>query len=362
MGSLLTFLIVLSILVLVHELGHFIAAKRAGVWVEEFGLGLPPRIVGKKIGETIFSINLLPFGGFVKLHGESSQSKLKKPTRAFLNKGRKDGISILLSGVLMNFLLAVVAFGIVYSISGIPRESDNVKIVDIAPGSPAQISDLITGEVVRKVAGVKVDSVEKFISLVEKNKGKKTQLILESGNTITVIPREDPPEGEGPLGVAISSIEIYYPPLYQRPFYGIYYGFKDAVFWGKQVAVGIVELVGGLFRGQTPKDLAGPVGIYALTSKVSEVGGLALIHFVGVLSVNLAILNILPFPALDGGRLVFIAIESIFGRRVVPKVESLIHSVGMIILILLLIAITAHDVQRITTAGGLSQFINSVLK
>jgi len=362
MSSLLIFLIILSILVLVHELGHFIAAKLAGVWVEEFGFGLPPRVIGKRVGKTIYSINLLPFGGFVRLHGESSEEGIKKPKKAFYRKSIGARLVILLAGVVMNFFLAIVAFAIVYSFVGLPKESNNVKVVDVSAGSPAQSAGLVVGDVVRKVAETSVKTSEGFINLVEENKGKKTLFELENGNKIFITPRETPPEGEGPLGVGISSLEIYYPPLWQRPFYGAYYGFKDAIFWGRQVAGGIFGMVNGLFRGQTPKDLAGPVGIYALTSEVSKVGTLALIHFVGILSVNLAILNVFPFPALDGGRIAFVIIELIIGKKVAPRVEAALHTVGMGILILLIVAITVRDIQRLIYFGSISSFVENVLR
>src|SRR4030067_3332150 len=119
--SIITFLLVLSILVLVHEFGHFIMARRAGVWVEEFGFGLPPRVFGKKIGETIYSINLLPFGGFVRLHGENSEDEVKEPKRAFINQDKKTRSKIILAGVFMNFVLALLCFSLTYSLTGIPR-------------------------------------------------------------------------------------------------------------------------------------------------------------------------------------------------------------------------------------------------
>ena len=362
MSSILVFLAVLSVLVLVHELGHFIVARLAGVWVEEFGFGLPPRVIGKKIGQTIYSINLFPFGGFVRLHGESSEQGIKKPTKAFLFKGKMVRLGILFAGVLMNFLLATVAFGIVYSIAGIPRESKNVKIVDVAPGGPAQTSGLLVGDIISKVGEEEIETTEEFISLIELEKGKKTQVELGDGKIVTLVPRENPPEGEGPLGVAISSIEIYYPPLWQRPFYGAYYGFQDAIYWGRQVVGGIGMVLNGLSKGEVPSDLAGPVGIYALTSEVSKVGTLALIHFVGILSVNLAILNILPFPALDGGTVVFVIIESLIGKRVTPRLEAAFHTVGMAILLFLLLAITARDIQRLIKAGSLTGFVEGVLR
>ncbi len=174
--------------------------------------------------------------------------------------------------------------------------------------------------------------------------------------------RAQPPEGEAPLGVTITTTETYFPPIWQRPFIGIYYGIREAIFWLGAVMAGFIQIISNLFAGQAPKEIAGPVGIFAITSKAATFGILALINFVGILSINLMILNILPFPALDGGRLLFIGIEFAFGRRVGPKVEAAIHTAGMIILLLLLLAITAQDIQRIITAGGISQFIDSVLK
>src|SRR3990167_9505540 len=127
LGSILIFLLVLSILVLVHESGHFFVAKKNGIWVEEFGFGLPPRVIGKKIGETIYSINLFPFGGFVRLHGENEETGITKPKRAFLGKSKRVSFCVVVAGVVMNFILAVFAFAIVYSFSGIPRETGVVK-------------------------------------------------------------------------------------------------------------------------------------------------------------------------------------------------------------------------------------------
>lgn len=358
-GSILVFLIVLSILVIVHELGHFIMARRAGVLVEEFGFGLPPRLIGRKVGETLYSINLLPFGGFVKLHGESSEDSISYPKRAFLNKSKKTRIGIIVAGVVMNFFLAIVAFAIVYYFSGIPKDTGKVKVLEIAAGSPAQTAGIVVGDIVGSVDGKEVTKVDQFVKIVEEKKGKRVTLELE-GRKVTVTPRENPPAGQGPLGVTISTMEVYYPPKWQRPFVGAYYGFKEALFWGKTVTLGFWNLIVQLFGGKVPKDLAGPVGIFAITSEAAKVGIIALINFIGILSVNLAILNILPFPALDGGRLLFIGIEKAIGRKVVPKVEAMVHTVGMVVLLLLLLAITAHDIKRVISSGGFAGFLNSI--
>lgn len=369
LASILIFIVVLSVLVLVHELGHYIMAKRAGVWVEEFGFGLPPRIFGKKIGETLFSINALPFGGFVKLHGESSEDGVSDPKRAFLNKSKMQRIGIVVAGVFMNFILAIVAFMIVYSFSGIPRETGKLKVVDVVSGSPAQSSGVLVGDIISKVGTDSINTTDDFISKVGAVKGKNTPFEItrnvngeEKTIKVQMKPRETPPQGEGPLGVIVSTVEIYFPPVWQRPFYGIYYGFKEAVFWGKTIAVGLWDLVLSAFRGKVDGQVSGPVGIFAVTTEAAKNGLLTLINFVGILSVNLAVLNIVPFPALDGGRLLFIGIESILGKKVLPKVESAIHTVGMVFLLLLFLAITIGDVRKLIEAGGIDGFLKSMVK
>lgn len=373
--SILVFLLVLSLLVIVHELGHFMVAKWNGIKVEEFGFGIPPRIFGKKIGDTIYSINLFPFGGFVRLYGEmeevketwiagrnaGSMSRALMKDKQFVNKPLWVKTAVIVAGVIMNFLLAVVAFGIVYSITGIPRDLKEVKILDIAINSPAHIAQILVGDVVKKVDGETVTSVPEFISKVENKKGKKIKLELQD-RVVTVTPRVNPPAGEGSLGVTITNTENYFPPIWQRPFYGVYYGTKEAIYWGKNVVNGFISIFSDVFRGKSPKDISGPVGVFAVTTEVAKTGILPLINLIGIISVNLAILNIIPFPALDGGRLLFIIIEAILGKKVAPKIESVIHAVGMAILLLAILAITFKDVKGLISAGSISGFLNNMSK
>ena len=367
--SIIIFLAVLSLLVLVHEFGHYWVARRNGVLVEEFGIGYPPRVYGKKIGETIYSVNALPFGGFVRLHGENMDESVSKPERAFLNKSKKTRALIVVAGVVMNFLLAIVAFAIVYTFSGIPVETNDVKILEISEGSPAAEADLVVGDIVKDVNGDEVASTAVFIEKVADNKGNEITIIVDRGEgeatkevKVQVVPRTEVPEGEGALGVAISTTEIYYPPVWQRPFIGIYYGFKEALFWTKTIVVGFAMMIQRLFVGEIPREIAGPVGIYALTSQAAQFGILTLINFIGILSVNLVILNLLPFPALDGGRLMFILIETVIGRKIVPKVEYAFHVTGMIILLSLIVVITIADVRRLIVHGGISGFLESFME
>ncbi len=362
-------LFVLSILILVHELGHFLVAKKAGVWVEEFGIGLPPRILGKKIGETLYSINLLPIGGFVRLHGEIEDKKLSKPERAFLNKPKKTRALICLAGIIMNFLLAVACFSVFYSFSGILRETDQVRILEIMTDSPAQTAGLIIGDTIIGVNGQKILTTTEFVSIISENRGKKVIIEIERESAdekinkkISVRPRENPPEEGEFLGVVVSSEEIYYPPFWQRPFVGIYYGFREALCLSKAVVLGIISIFVDVSHGQAPKGVVGPVGITALIAYVANLGLLPLINFIGIISVNLAILNLIPFPALDGSKLLFLGVECLFGRRVLPQVESIVQTVGMILLFLLLLAITSREIPTLIRSGSISGFVDSILR
>ncbi|MGA3292249.1 MAG: M50 family metallopeptidase [Candidatus Microgenomates bacterium] len=367
--SIIVFLLVLSLLILVHELGHFIVAKKSGIMVEEFGLGLPPRIWGKKIGETIYSINWLPFGGFNKLYGEQSEEGVTDPARSFLHKNKRTRALVVIAGVIMNFLLAIVAFAIVYSFSGIPRDTGKLQVVDVSAGSPAETAGIIDGDIITKVGNNAITSSDDFISKTAALKGKVTTFEIqrtvdgkESTLKINLTPRENPPTGEGPIGVTITTMEIYYPPIWERPFYGVYYGFKDAIYWGETIVLGLWGLAVQIFNGQTPQGVSGPVGIFAVTTEAQRAGILTLINFIGILSVNLAVLNIVPFPALDGGRLLFIGIEAVTKKRISTKVEATINNIGMLILLALLLVITFGDVRRLITFGGINGFLNSLSK
>lgn len=335
--------------------------------VEEFGLGLPPRIWGKKIGETLYSINLLPFGGFNKLHGEQDEEGISNLDKSFLHKSKKTRALVIIAGVIMNFLLAIVCFAVVYSFSGIPRDTGKLKVIDVTSGSPAQVAGIVVGDIVTKVGNDSIFSSDDFIAKTSALKGKSTVFeIQRSGQAgsikVTLTPRENPPAGEGPLGVTITTMEIYYPPVLERPFYGIYYGFKDAIFWGGTIVGGLWSMVVGAFKGQVPQGVSGPIGVFAVTTEAAKNGILTLINFVGILSVNLAVLNIVPFPALDGGRLLFIGIEAVTRKKISNKVEGTINSIGFMILLALILLISIGDVKRLITFKGITGFINSMAK
>lgn len=382
--TLVAFVLILSILIFVHEFGHFIVAKKTGIKVEEFGFGYPPRIWGKKIGETIYSINALPIGGFVKLLGEELGEEVdeKEKGRTFYSKSKKVRVVTLLAGVTMNFVLAVAVFSIIYTQVGIPTKTDKVMVVGIAENSPADVAGLKENDIIIAADGRNVTDNDSFIQITKEKAGQK--LVLEvkrdqdnpcqqkvlggvpgmeiscrDGNLLmTVFPRENPPVGEGPLGVAISQMEMKFYPFWQMPIRGSIEGFKEAFAWTRLILKSLVEMIVQLVTlGKIPQDVAGPIGIFQVTSGVVKSGYLTVLQFLGMLSINLAIINVLPFPALDGGRLIFIGYEAITRRRPKPSFERTINTAGMVFLIFLILLITINDILRVIKTSG---FINQL--
>ncbi len=386
--TLITFLIVFSVIILVHELGHFWIARKAGIKVEEFGFGFPPRLTGKKIGKTFFSLNWLPFGGFVRLFGEELVKDYKKKGKdykeAFWYKSKRARIAVLVAGVLANFLLAIVCFSIVYSISGIPTQTDRVNIVAVLPDSPAAELDLKENDIVLSVDEVKVNDLNHFVDLIDQRKGKEVKLLLErkkdnpclegilddeqkfscqdSNLLLGIEPRENPPEGEGSLGVLVSNVEVKKYPLWQMPFRGTVEGFKVAFALVGLIVSGLGKMLLNLVaHGQVPTEVAGPVGIMQMTGMVAKSGIIAVLQFTGLISVNLAIINVLPFPALDGGRLVFILYEAVTKKRPKPSFESWTNALGMAFLIALLVLVTINDIKRLMVTTNILQKIRAIL-
>lgn len=353
--QILIFFGILSLVVVIHELGHLFAAKMFGIKAEEFGFGLPPKLFRLfRKGETDYTINLLPIGGFVRLYGEEGEKDpLTADNRAFWSKPVWQRSAVVVAGVVMNFLLSIILFAIVYSFLGIPTKVQGIKIDQVVEGSPMAQLQVKEGDVVKKVVvdgqTQTVAEVDKFLGLVSENKGKEIELVFGSGRDIKVVPRVNPPEGEGALGVVISDTEFKQYVWWQMPFRGMVVGVEEAVLWGKEIVSGFGQMLYRLISGKglNRQEVAGPIGIYQLTGTVSKAGILPLIQFVGVLSINLAILNIIPFPALDGGRLAFLLLELVIGKKVKNTVESWIHSVGMIILLGLMVLVTINDILKL---------------
>lgn len=345
--NLIIFILALSVLIMVHEFGHYFMAIKTGVKVEEFGLGLPPRIIGKKIGKTIFSLNWLPIGGFCRLYGEDGEGK---GTDAFNNKKAWQKALVVLGGVAMNVILAVVIFAVVYTVNGIPTTTDKVKIEQVVKGSPAETAGLKEGDWVYRVGGQLVKTPDELTVEIAKYKGNTVDLTLKTENEekiINVAVRENPPAGEGSVGIAISNSVVEKIKWYQ--FYkGIGVGFEDALTYGKAILLGLGKMVGDLFRGQIPKDVSGPIGMYQMTSTIKDTQGmLVLLYFFGIISVNLAVMNVLPLPALDGGRIVFVLYEMITKKKANQKFEAIVNGAGMVFLLTLMAVITVSDIWKL---------------
>lgn len=340
----LLLLILIIVLVLSHEAGHFLLAKWRGVRVDEFGIGFPPRLLSIKKGETRYSLNLLPLGGFVKIFGENGDEGEGDP-RSFVSKSLGARSLIVAGGVLANIFVAWFLFSVLAGI-GTPQISDGsggeITIVTVAENSPAKNAGLRPGDHLRGFESV--EAVQKFI---DERKGTQIIFDIERGGefmTILAVPRVHPPEGEGALGIAMVEIARVAVPWWQAPWEGL--KTTGEIFFGTLAAFGGLAL--SLLRGvSVAGDVTGPVGIASIVSEVSQFGLLPFFQFMAVLSVNLAVINLLPIPALDGGRLLFFAIEYVRRKPVSPRVSHLVHSVGFALLIALMLVITYRDIVRL---------------
>jgi regulator of sigma E protease len=385
--TIIVFLLILSVLVIIHEAGHFFVAKKFGIKVEEFGFGFPPRIFGIKKGETIYSLNWLPIGGFVKLYGEDdagagkidlgAKKELDKDLdRAFFSKSAWQRATVIVAGVIMNALLAAIIFYTFLGISGfktdLPLLSDykffgvnqtnvqEVIISEIAKNSPAQKQELETPTKVIAVNGEEIKALDQFINIVNKNKGHEIEITwtgLQAGDIhkTKIIPRLNHPKNEGALGVGLFSMSkavLNYETPTQKIFSGITYPINLMAYNLNVIA----KLVKVSFEKKTTEPLSsgisGPVGIASITGSILEIKDLkekilGLLNLAGLLSISLAFFNVLPIPALDGGRLFFILIEAFTGKKVNQRAEAITHTIGMIILLSLMAIITLKDIGQL---------------
>lgn len=355
----LVFIAILAILVLIHELGHFLAAKKNGILVEEFGFGFPPRIWGFKYGETLYSINLLPIGGFVKLFGEEyheANSKLAKKTggkynhRTFISKTPAQKAFVIVAGVFANFLLAWLLISYLFT-QGVPTPTNKVMVEKTLKNSPAELAQLKPGDQLTYITvgfnSYKLESTTNLIAYSKRFAGERVIFTIKAQGkerNIMMIPRLNPPVGEGPLGLLITSYEEKKYSWYKAPFYGLVHSFTIT----KTIVTELGKTAFNFFTlKKTNVDVSGPIGIAQYTGQAIKFGRNAVLELMALLSLNLAVINILPFPALDGGRLVFILYEWVTKRRVNKHVERYVNMFGMVTLLALAALITIHDVIKL---------------
>jgi regulator of sigma E protease len=342
--TLLVFLLILGLLIFVHEAGHFTVAKLSDVKVDEFAFGFPPRLICRKRGETKYCINAFPVGGYVKMLGEDEDDN---SPRSFSKKKARFRLAIVVAGVVMNFLLGGILLSIGYGIGMTPisipesefktNKVNEVIIAHVNPGSPAEQNGLKVGDTI-----VGFNSIEDFSKFSRENLGKQVSFqIKRSGDTQerTLVVSENK---EAPIGIGLASLSVV-----KLPFFGsIYYGFKDMVLTSKNVVIALYSIVAGLFQtGKVSEAISGPVGIFNITGQAVQLGFIYIIQLAALLSINLAIINILPFPGLDGSRALIIFLEGIFRKKVIKsEIESVLHMVGFVLLIALIVLVTIRDI------------------
>lgn len=383
--KLLPFLAVMVVLVVVHEIGHFATAKAFGVKVLEFGLGYPPRLWGRRIGETEYTVNLLPLGGFVRLLGEEDPSD----PRSLAARPAWQRIIVLSSGALMNVLLPVALFTLVYVI---PQDVPvgRAVVVDVKPGSPAAEAGVQPGDLILAINGREVENTGDVSYLVHLYQGKTMTWTLRrsiasptgrsAGSeivTVRVYARWAAPPGQGPTGIALAPLVGNVPVRPQDPdetdeqyrervlraqraqpverrSYPVWEAVPKGVRSTAETLVLARNQIISWIAQRTAPQVAGPIGIAQVTGEVvKQAGWVALLQLAALLSINLAVLNLLPLPMLDGGRIMFVVVEILRGgKRVPPEKEALVHLAGFVVLLCLVVVISYWDILRIINGEG----------
>jgi regulator of sigma E protease len=342
-------IVVLSVLIIAHELGHFIAAKATGCWVEEFGIGFPPRLYGKKFGDTIYSINWIPFGGFNKISGEVDPAA----PRALAARKYWVRLLVLGGGMLMNLILPFVLMFIAYMV---PHDivQGQVVVQEVAVGSPAELAGIKVGDTILSGDGNAVESVGDLSRFIQLHLGVEISLDIKhadlSTETVHLVPRWKPPEGEGSMGIASQTMN---PVIVSEslPFWRAIPAGATSV-WETLILYknGIIEMI----IGAVPFVPAGPVGIVQVAGEVAHSGVSPVLELTAFISIAIALTQLIPFPALDGSRMLFVVVEWLRrGKRISPRVEGIVHSVGFMILLTLMVLITYQDLVRWISGGSL---------
>jgi regulator of sigma E protease len=353
--TLVLFLLTFTLIVAVHEFGHYFTARLLGMRVLEFAIGFGPRLFGARKGDIDYSVRGIPFGGYVRILGQDDFAIHQEGTgdpRAFTTKPWWSQAIVLVAGVSMNMVLALFVLTIAFA-TGTTAATGDVRVDQVAPGSPAEKAGIQVGDIVRTFDGKSITRSQDLVNSVRQKARTETEVTLEierNGRPITpirAIPRADPPEGEGPLGIRLEDVQG--PVAVALP-----QAFGQAVSLTGDVVGQIAELPGQLLAarggGTGGPQVGGPIQIFIVTGQVAEFGVPTFLKLIGVLSINLAVINIIPFPGLDGGRLFFVLVAGIFRKRLSPQVEAAVHAIGFLLLLGLIVIISISDIRRVV--GG----------
>ncbi|MFA5761494.1 MAG: RIP metalloprotease RseP [Dehalococcoidales bacterium] len=342
--TIVAFFFVLAIVVIAHELGHFATAKACGVRVDEFGIGFPPRIIALKYGETEYSLNWVPLGGFTKMAGEEDPNI----ERSLASKSIGKRLLVLSAGSIMNFILPFLLLTMAFMI---PHDivTGNVSVVEVVADSPAETAGIQAGDKILEINDKSINNTADISRYIQMNLGNEMTILLErsdgSKDTVTVVPRWNPPAGDGSVGFSIRTDNAAIEKRSYNPWVAFQKGATEAFETMVLFKNGILSMFIGT---STTADLVGPVGIAQITGQVAQAGISPLLEWTAFFSLNLAIINLLPLPALDGGRIIFVLLEWIRrGKKVAPETEGKIHFLGFALLIMLMVAITFQDIGRI---------------
>jgi len=347
--TIVAFLGILVVLIIAHELGHFITAKASKVKVQEFGLGFPPRLFGVKRGETVYSLNAVPLGGFIKMAGEEDPNV----PGSLASKSIGTRLLVLSAGSLMNLILPLFLFSIAFMI---PHNlvMGQVGVEEVAPNSPAARAGIEAGDTILSVNERPVNNIGDLHRYILLNMGKETTILIQHSDSTTeevqVIPRWKPPEEQGATGILV---HLSNPTVVRQhePFWSaIPMGVRDCI----ETLVLFKNEIMRWFIGTTAPQVVGLVGIAQLTGEVAKAGISPLLEFAAFISINLAIINIFPLPALDGGRIVFVLLEVVRrGKRIAPKTEGLVHLIGFALLIGIILLVTYQDILNIISGNSI---------
>ncbi len=353
--TIIIFLLVLAILIFVHELGHFLAARACGIRVDAFALGFGPKIFSKKVGETTYSLNLIPFGGYVKIFGENPDDESINGSdreRSFVHKTKLQQIFVLFAGILFNFIFAwiliIFAFsnGVPASVESYPEYNDkmldqHILVSFVNVGSPADKAGLKAGDT---LVANSTETVQKAINDSKTNGVDITYIRGGVEKTVKVVAEEGIVEGKFAIGIAMDNVGTLKLPFGRSVLESLRFTLHNI----SETFVGLYKLILGAFKGTSDlSSVTGPVGIAGMVGDAAKLGFTYLLMFTAIISINLGVLNLIPFPALDGGRILFVMIEAIIRRPINPAVANTMNAIGFVILIGLMLVVTYRDIVHL---------------